>query len=215
MKKDPIKFFIDASHFVRKAGFSQEVMWSEDRPNIHELSPHQFVQQHAWTVLTSGFRVQTIQNKWDAICKAFWNFEIQEYMRHPAETLKDALKVFANQRKMQAIIDVGHLLNEVGWVVVHSQVIHDPDKFLFLESLPYIGKITKFHLARNIGFDVIKPDRHLVRLGEYFELEPAELCNQIYEGIKKKFRLGTIDLILWRYCEQGQFPSGVITLDAF
>ncbi len=213
---DPVTFFLEVCHFVRKAGFSEEVVWSEERPHISELTPRQFVNQHAWVVLTSGFRVQIIQDKWDAILKAFWDFEIQEYMRHPEETLEEALKIFGNERKMRAIIKVGHLISKEGWGPIHSQVLEEPSEFPFLESLPYIGKITKYHLARNIGFDVIKPDRHLVRLGEFFNQDPFVLCDLIYEGVNHKFRLGTIDLILWRYCEQGQFPSEQKkTLDAF
>ena len=63
-----------------------------------------------------------------------------------------------------------------------------------------IGPITKFHLARNIGIDCAKPDRHLVRIAERFGWKDniQGMCVKLaaYSG----WRIGTVDLILWRYC---------------
>lgn len=67
----------------------------------------------------------------------------------------------------------------------------------YLETLPWIGKITKYHLARNLGIDVAKPDRHLMRLSEKFGFASVqEMCENISR--KTGDRIGLVDLILWR-----------------
>ncbi|MDP2797892.1 MAG: hypothetical protein Q8N94_10340 [Methanoregula sp.] len=73
------------------------------------------------------------------------------------------------------------------------------DPIEYLQTLPYIGKITKYHLARNIGIDCVKPDRHLVRLAENFGFDtPNQMCVEIQKTFSDE-RLGTIDVVLWRY----------------
>lgn len=82
--------------------------------------------------------------------------------------------------------------------VSQPKVVYN-DKISALEELPWIGGITKYHLARNMGLDCVKPDRHLVRLAERYGFEdPHLMCNYLAKQFKE--RVGTIDVILWRYC---------------
>jgi len=76
----------------------------------------------------------------------------------------------------------------------------------FLQTLPYLGKITSYHLARNIGLDVAKPDRHLTRLSaEYGFTTAQEMCEFIAKNVGE--RIGTVDVILWRAINLGiTFP---------
>jgi len=69
----------------------------------------------------------------------------------------------------------------------------------YLKSLPWIGDITKYHLARNLGLDVAKPDRHLMRLAKIFKYDDVQkMCQDVAE--RSKDRIGTVDVVLWRYC---------------
>jgi len=68
-----------------------------------------------------------------------------------------------------------------------------------LEELSWIGKITKYHLARNIGLDYAKPDRHLIRIAEQYGFKDVQaMCKYISEYYDE--RIGVVDVILWRYC---------------
>lgn len=72
----------------------------------------------------------------------------------------------------------------------------------YLETLPWIGKITKYHLARNLGIDVAKPDRHLLRVAEKFGYtDIQEMCRQVSK--RTGDRIGVVDVVIWRACEQG------------
>jgi hypothetical protein len=71
------------------------------------------------------------------------------------------------------------------------------DKLCYLGTLPYLGKVNRYLLARNLGIDVAKPDRHMVRLAKRFGFDDVQLmCQFIHD--KTGDRIGTIDVILWR-----------------
>jgi hypothetical protein len=68
----------------------------------------------------------------------------------------------------------------------------------YLQTFDFIGPVTAFHLAKNIGLDVVKPDRHLLRLAAAAGCNhPSELCGAIAEVTGDK--VSVINLILWRY----------------
>lgn len=69
------------------------------------------------------------------------------------------------------------------------------------ESLPWIGKITKYHLAKNLGADVAKPDRWLVRLAEAEGDTVDGLCQRLARETGD--RVATVDVVLWRACAVG------------
>lgn len=74
----------------------------------------------------------------------------------------------------------------------------DEEKIELLGQLGWIGNITKYHLARNLGIDCAKPDRHLVRLAEKFGYDNVQdMCKFISKCVGD--RIGTVDVVLWRY----------------
>lgn len=79
------------------------------------------------------------------------------------------------------------------------------DVIEFCAKLPWVGPITKFHLAKNLGIDVAKPDVHLSRLAEPESMTAQELCERL--ASETGYRAATIDLILWRACADGIIRS--------
>lgn len=68
----------------------------------------------------------------------------------------------------------------------------------FLRTFPFIGPTTSYHFAKNIGLDVVKPDRHLLRLCKAAGFSsPNEMCQAI--SAITGDRLAVIDIVLWRY----------------
>lgn len=86
-----------------------------------------------------------------------------------------------------------------------AQYLAAADKVEFCGSLPWIGGITKYHLAKNFGADVAKPDVHLQRLADGYGTTPQALCEEIGRAVGLKAR--TIDLMLWRACAEGVIDS--------
>lgn len=79
------------------------------------------------------------------------------------------------------------------------------DLIAFYATLPWIGSVTKFHLAKNLGADVAKPDVHLVRLAVSNRETAQGLCERLAK--ETGYRAATIDLILWRACADGIIHS--------
>jgi hypothetical protein len=75
------------------------------------------------------------------------------------------------------------------------------DKLSFFESLPWIGPITKYHLAKNFGVECCKPDRHLVRIARQYDMTPDELCRKLAEETGNS--VNTVDTVLWRAANLG------------
>jgi hypothetical protein len=79
------------------------------------------------------------------------------------------------------------------------------DKLEFCELLPWIGPTTKFHLAKDLGVDVAKPDVHLARLAKRDRTTVDRLCARL--ATLTGYRRATIDTILWRACATGIINS--------
>lgn len=79
------------------------------------------------------------------------------------------------------------------------------DKLAFLRSLPWIGDITKYHLAKNFGLQFAKPDVHLQRLASRDGSTPQALCERLASDTGLK--IATVDTILWRACACGVLDS--------
>ena len=88
------------------------------------------------------------------------------------------------------------------------------DKLAYLETLPWIGGITKYHLAKNFGADAAKPDVHLQRLADREGCTVQALCERLAGELG--LRVASVDTVLWRACATGVLNSrtGEIRLPA-
>jgi hypothetical protein len=79
------------------------------------------------------------------------------------------------------------------------------DKLAYLESLPWVGAITKYHLAKSCGLNFAKPDVHLQRLAQRQGTTVQALCEDL--ALQSGLRAATIDLLLWRASATGFLDS--------
>lgn len=175
--RDIFKHYQQAHNRVVQAGYQHEINWCRDMTSFDECTSERFFAEYVWCVLNAGMKEQV------------------------------ARKIYNKFMEMGDWTTIGHAGKREA--VKKGIEMHDswfrilkatPDKIEYLESLPWIGKITKFHLARNIGIDCVKPDRHLVRLAKHYGFSsPLRMCQEIQRFVPYE-RLGTIDVILWRDC---------------
>jgi len=169
-------FFYKANNYICNKGYDDEVDYIEHIPPLSEQNAEHFLSEFIYVVLNAGMREQVARK----IYNRFIDTKKLSEIGHPGK--RDAIS-FA-------------LVNYVEWFET-LQKSDDPVEYL--ETLPWIGPITKYHLARNIGIDTVKPDRHLVRLAKRFNFSsPLVMCQEIQKETHDK--LGVIDVILWRYC---------------
>ena len=175
------EYFIQAQDRVVTAGYQNEIKWCREMGDINDCTPEKFFEEYVWCVLNAGMKEQVAR---------------KIYGRYMAS---GNLETIGHLGKRKAIRD--GVENHKVWFNILKE---HPDKIEFLQTLPWIGQITKYHLARNIGIDCVKPDRHLVRLAEKFGFtSPLDMCTEIQKSIPYE-RLGTIDVILWRDCNLGR-----------
>jgi hypothetical protein len=75
----------------------------------------------------------------------------------------------------------------------------------WLGTLPWIGSVTKWHLAKNFAVDCCKPDVHLDRLGKALGMTPDALCALLAR--ETGLRIATVDTVLWRAAAIGALDS--------
>jgi hypothetical protein len=152
------------------------------------MTAFQFFRQYVFVVLCSYWKEQCARREWDRY------FETGD------------IRVISNRRKREAVHLGWH--NFENWFWRWKESGWDIE---FLETLPMIGPVTKYHLARNCGCDCAKPDRHLIRLARELGYgtskdirEQTKFVNKMCEDIKREIGgiefVGVIDVVLWRYC---------------
>lgn len=155
-------------------GYAHEIQWSENISAV--CDPLVFWREYAWVVLNSGMKNQIAAGIWQRV-------------RPVVEGGGSAALVFGHKLKANAIDTV---------YATRAQRLQEylvaADKVEYLRSLPWIGPITCWHLAKNFGLDVAKPDRHLVRIAGD-ESVPA-MCERL--ALATGDRIATVDLVIWR-----------------
>ncbi len=113
------------------------------------------------------------------------------------ECIETALSHFRHEGKIRAIATAATMLaTSDPFEKLIERVLGDPIRVL--QSFPYIGPITVFHIAKNIGIKVAKPDRHLFRLAHSSGFQSVEeFCGTIAHFLGEDIR--RVDSVLWRF----------------
>lgn len=188
--------FVAASEYVAGAGLVSEVEWQR-RITIDAFSETDLLRECAWVILCSGFREQVVRRVFDHISLCFCDWESASAIlaADPACRIA-AMASFRNTVKLRAIVRTAFHVHARGFAVFKQRVLADPISELRL--LPHIGPITVWHLAKNLGLDVAKPDRHLTRISQLFGFEDAShFCTEIARSVGEQKKV--VDLVVWRY----------------
>jgi hypothetical protein len=189
------KAYFVAKKFVIYKGFADEID-SSDENNFDKITEKQFLKEAAWVILSSGMSYSVISKKFDLISDVMMQWEVNMINSDSLECKNNALKIINHPGKINAIILISNELSKEGFDHIKKCILSDGIEFL--KKFPFIGPATSYHLAKNIGFNVSKPDRHLIRISKATGFSsPAELCNALSNLISEK--ISTIDLVLWRY----------------
>lgn len=176
-----LKTYKDLRQCVVDAGYGSEIEWSENLKPCQDETD--FAREYVWVVLNSGMKNQVariIMNKvWPAL-----------------EAGHSASSVFGHAGKCAGIDKVYE-----DRAKIFSEYVIANDKLAFLEALPWIGPITKYHLAKNLGMDVAKPDRWLQRVADEAGETVESLCNRL--SVVTGDRISTVDYVIWRACNLG------------
>lgn len=167
------------------------------------LSSEDFANAVAYVILASGFSQKTAKKYHRIIMD-----KIQEN-----QCIEELLKVFNNKNKINSIVNVWN--NRKLFCDEYYKCKSLDEKLNYLQTLPYVGKITANHLARNLGENVVKYDIWVQRLGVLYsgnsalatkinngklDEEIKKVCDDMFERLEHETKLprGYIDVVLWK-----------------
>lgn len=192
------------SFCLRNRSYSDMIMWFKNQPSVCLASDHFFLSELAWCIFNSSMRETVIRKKWPDIKTAFMEFQPDLIISAKEEVKYAALQVFNHKGKINAVITGAERIIKDSPIGKKISLMKEEEILSYLVSYLYIGNITKYHLARNLGFDCVKPDRHLVRLAKFLGFsDPFVFVEELslYTGEKK----GVIDYVLWQWlAEKGE-----------
>ncbi len=174
--------YLELKRSVIDAGYAKEIDWA------HDIKPcegaMEFWQEFSWVVICSGMKEQIARKIWDKV-------------RPWCQLGLSASDRFGHAGKATAIDEVFRRRFDLFSAYLSTA---DDGRVAFLETLPWIGPITKWHLAKNLGMNVCKPDRHLVRIfGRESNVTPA--CQKLVDETGD--RLTEVDTVIWRAANLG------------
>lgn len=191
--------YLDAKGWMVSSQYAGEVAWTESLSR-NFLTEEEFLKETAWVIFCSGFRESVVRKKFGFISLAFFDWLSADAIADDGlNCVRMALPYFKNEKKLKAIVQTAEILAEVGFGKFKKELMRDP--LGMLQALPYIGPITSLHLAKNLGFQFAKPDRHLQRLADTLGFSG---CDEMCEGFSSITgdSVAVVDTVLWRYCEQ-------------
>lgn len=173
--------FAELCQAVSAAGYGGDLEWSESI--VPPTDPDEFAREAIFVICNSGMHHAIALGIFERVTAALAKGEPPGSVYGHRGKCAAISWIWQNRRQLLA------------------EYLAAPDKLAFCESLPWIGGITKYHLAKNFGADVAKPDRHLQRLADAEGCTPQELCDRL--AAETGYRAATIDVVLWRACALG------------
>jgi hypothetical protein len=168
-----------------RRGYGDDVTWSEgcEPPT----NADDFAREAVFVICNSGMNHRIAGPIFDRVMVAL-------------EEGRSARTEFGHPGKTAAIDDIwkrrGYIFDR--WMTEPATV---EQQLEFCVGLPWIGPITKFHLAKNFGVQVAKPDVHLQRLANAHGCTAQALCERLAR--ETGLKVATVDVILWRACATG------------
>jgi hypothetical protein len=171
-------------------GYQTVIDWSENIPPAGTADA--FAEEAIYVICNSGMRVTV-------------GAMIAEKCLAAVKVGKSACSLFGHNGKCRAIDEIWARRDELFAVFQASK-----DPVTALQELPWIGPVTRYHLAKNLGVDVAKPDVHLERLARRDRTTTKTLCRRLAR--QSGYRVATVDTILWRACADGVLKSRIYEL---
>jgi hypothetical protein len=193
---EALEFYAAAKSHVINSGFSYEIEWQNSR-SLESLCESQFLKEAGWVVLSSGMRTSTIAALFPRFSEAFLHWSsANEIVKSKDECKRRALAAFGHHGKINAIIFIAEFVQELGFPKFKGELSESPVPFL--QQFPFLGPATSLHLAKNLGVNVSKPDRHLVRIATAFGCScSGDVCDTLSYLTGDK--TSVVDVVLWRY----------------
>lgn len=196
MNYETLQKYNFAKMIVIDHGFHDEIRW-QAQISFETLDEKTFLSELSWVVLSSGMKNEVISKKFKSISNCFYRWKSASLIANNyTKCFESAIRIFNNKAKMCAIIDAAIRINKTGFSKIKKLIKKCP--ITFLQEFKFIGPTTVYHLAKNIGLDFAKPDRHLQRIATMHNYSDVQVfCKDISKYIGDS--IPVIDIVYWRF----------------
>jgi hypothetical protein len=180
-----LKRFRRIERALVEAGYGEDIFWAEQLESPGH--PDVFARSAVYVIVNSGMSYTVAGPIYQRCIDALvGKGSVRRVFRHKGKA-RAIDTIWASRRQLFAEFNAAD------------------DKLAFCQSLPWIGPTTKYHLAKDSGVDVAKPDVHLARLARRDRTTVERLCRRL--AALTGYRVATVDTILWRACATGLLDS--------
>ena len=170
---------------LRERGYGRVIEWSETI--AAPANAEEFAERSIYVICNSGMRVTVAAPIYTRCMEAL-------------KELGSVNSVFGHAGKASAIDRIWEEREGL-----FAAFLGSDDQLGFLQTMPWIGPVTRHHLAKNLGAGQAKPDVHLQRLARRNRTTVKRLCARLAR--QTGYRAATIDTVLWRACADGIVDS--------
>lgn len=190
------QFYENARKKVIESGFAHEREW-QDRVLAKSFTEQDLLREAAWVILCSGFREAYVAKIFGYISLVCIEWENAGEIVKNRDMIKQLIfDVFKNTVKVEAILSLAGKVAELGFDEIKKKIQDSPTEYLQLFQM--IGPVTSKHLAKNLGFNIAKNDRHLIRIADENGYSSVEkFCAKLSKIVDES--IAVIDITLWRY----------------
>ncbi|MBA7514782.1 hypothetical protein ES705_06817 [subsurface metagenome] len=188
--------YVFAKNTVIENGYASEINW-QSNVRVEDLNESTFLRELAWVVLSSGFKEKVVRNIFHNISECFFHWKSANLIvKNKTKCFHKAIKFFRNTSKVSAIINGAERVRHEGFTHLKQKICEAPLETL--QAFPFVGPITVYHLAKNIGLPVAKPDRHLLKIANTAGFaDVQEFCSEIARQTGDT--VPVVDIVLWRF----------------
>jgi hypothetical protein len=178
------------------AGYADEIDWQQS-VRFEEVTESDLLRENAWVVLSCGMRESIVRARFPKVAACFHDWESADRVLADMPQCRErALRYFHHPAKIDAIITCAQWIVMEGFARAKEAIYRNP--LVALQWLPFIGPVTVYHLAKNLGLPVAKPDRHLLRLAKAAGYQDVqEFCADIAQCTGDP--VPVVDIVLWRF----------------
>ena len=181
--------------------------------DYHNWEDNDFLETMALVIFSTTLDWEIVKRKWKAIKIAFSNFNVSDVASYSEKDVKRLLKtpdIIPNKLKIKGIIqnakEMQEVIREYGSFANFICFYPYDLKRDLIDKFKFIGEKTVLDFMKEMGFPVIKDDKHIRRVLYRLGLTPSEDVNQ--EEILKigkeiaqtvNERACVIDCVFWTF----------------
>lgn len=181
--------------------------------DYHNWKDEDFLETMALVIFSTTLDWEIVKRKWKAIKIAFSNFDVGDIASYTEKDIKKLLKtpdIIPNRPKIRGIIqnakEMREVIREYGSFTNYICFYPYDLKQDLIDKFKFIGEKTVLDFMKEMGFPVIKDDKHIRRLFYRLGFIPSEDVEQ--EEILKigkvmaqtvNERACVVDYVLWTF----------------